>query len=355
MRRRDFLKTTGSAAAAAGVSAAAIARPAGAEPSPSVSAPNISSGVRGLRLALTAPDNGHGLGESGRRLVQRIGILTGGRIKTEVLFDQTTVDADLWHGSAHDHVTSATAFSYFAGLPGQNGLTPQDLESWLAIGGGQMLWDDLAAAHGFKPFLAGHSGTNPAIWSRRPLPESGDLQGVVFAATGLASDVARGLGAVPVAVRAADLTNALVSGRADAAEHAGAMYSLSAGLPAVAPFALTTGINRNGVAQSFSIALRVWGSLPAEDQAAIASACAEEFRLSSAEARVHERLAWRVIRGRHGVQTTPPTAGLHDAINRVSDAVVAHVAGSSREAQRINASYMAFRAMLPLTELSGQV
>jgi TRAP-type mannitol/chloroaromatic compound transport system substrate-binding protein len=348
MDRRDFLKTTGSAAAAVSVTGAAASSQAHAEPQAAPSVPHIHSGVRELTLALPAPDNGRGLAENARRLARRIEALTGGTYRISAISGEAAHDTDMQHGSAHDYLSANPAFAYFAGLPGEHGLPISDLDAWMAVGGGQALWDDLSASHGFKALLAGYSGSNPAIWSRRPLTDRHEMQGLRYAAEGLASDVARGLGAHSVRMTPGTLTATLNEDRADIVEGPGAMLAMAAGLPEVAPFALEAGINRYGAAQSLAIKSSVWEQLTEAHRAAFETAAAEEFRLCQAEVRAHETLAWRVIRSRHNVNVSQPTLQLVDAINRVSDGVVAHLAASSRQAQRINASFMAFRAMLPV-------
>ncbi len=346
MHRRDFLRTTGSVAAVAGVSATAFAKPSQA-PIGRVEAPSVVSGARELGLSVRAPDNGRGFGENARRLARRIEELTGGRYRIAILPQERTQEAGVQVGSAHDSIGLDRAFAYFAGLPGRAGVEANDLDAWLTLGGGQQLWDDLAKSHGFKPFLSGHSGANPAIWFRNPRAAEAGFTGLKYAAEGLAIEVARGLGAQPTSWSFDGAASAFENGKADAVEGPGAMLAMASGFAERAKFALAGGINRNGTAQSCCIALGQWQRMTATDQAAIASACAAEFRLSHAEARVHERLASRVMQSRHGVEFATPPAALRDAIGTVSDAVVAHVAGSSRDALRINASFMAFKAMLP--------
>ena len=355
MDRRDFLRTTGSAAAAGAAVGAIVPVAAragsvpGSDAAAAMAAPAVLSGTQTLHLAVPVPDNGRGLAENARCLGRSIEALTGGRTRIVVLAaDAGSANADMWAGSVHDHGTGTAAFAFFGGLPGRNGLSATDLDAWLAIGGGQSLWDHLAAAHGFKSFLAGHTGAAPALWSRRPIASPNAFSGLTYAGEGLAGDVARGLGAQPVAVCSASLAHALRDGVADVVEGGGAVASLALGLAGVAKFALDSGINRNGVAQSLSIKLAAWERISQTDQMAIAAACAQEFRLSSAESRLHEGLAWRVMCSRHGVTLARPDNELVEAIDGVSDAIVAFAAGSSSEARRINASYMAFKGMLPV-------
>ncbi len=51
----------------------------------------------------------------------------------------------------------------------------QDFATWLTVGGGRLLWDDLAAEVGVKSLLAGHSGAPPPLWSAAPLAGLSDL------------------------------------------------------------------------------------------------------------------------------------------------------------------------------------
>ena len=351
MDRRDFLKNTGGVAASLGVTipaGAALVAANDDHAAPGLqAAPHLGSNVRELTMSVSAADNARGEGESARRLARRLGEMSGGRLSVQILPGSDRAHADLRHGAAFEQGTSSPALAFFAGLPGRSGVSAADLDAWLAIGGGQDLWDELAAEHGYRPMLAGHSGANPALWSRRLVRTSADFQGLNFAGGALASDVAQGLGAQCVKLKGDEATAAFKTHQIDAYEGPGAVYSMAAGLPVIAPFALSGGINRNGLAQSLAVRLELWSKLSASDRSLIESACAEEFRLVNAEARVHEALAWKVMQHRHGLKLSQQSVELAGAIDRVAEAVVAHVAGSSLQARRINASYMAFKAMLP--------
>jgi len=88
----------------------------------------------------------------------------------------------------------------------------------------------------------------------------------------------------------------------------------------------------------------VWEGFSASDQAIFAAAATEEFQVSVAEARAHDPVMRRVLETARGVTFAPLPRDIKDAVSRVTDAVVAHVASADRKAARINASYMAFRA-----------
>jgi TRAP-type mannitol/chloroaromatic compound transport system substrate-binding protein len=342
MDRREFLKTTGGVAAAATAGTVATAHELAASEAPA--APAIGSGTQELGLAMPWPDNGKGFGDSARRLARRIEALTGGRYRVAMREGADAHAADLAHGSAHHHLSHHAAFAYFAGLPGDTGLAAGDLAAWLEVGGGQTLWDDLAAGLGFKPLLAGHGGASPPLWSSRPMTSLADLEGGKISAPGLGPDVARALGAEPVALEPRDVVEALSRGTIGFAEWGGALHSMALGLHTSAVHATGSGLNGNGTALSLAVRLPLWESLSAGDKSAIAAAAAEEFRVSLWEAQAHEAMIRSALTQAHGVRFLPFPADVADALSRVAAATVAHIAGRDERSARIDHSYMAFRS-----------
>jgi TRAP-type mannitol/chloroaromatic compound transport system substrate-binding protein len=349
MDRREFLLTTCAAAAAPTTVAALTSDVVQAKPTARpnrIAAPTLSSNVKHLRLAVDAVA---GPSDQARRLAQRITMMSGGRLRFTVLPSFANGlnavragDADLYHASEHDHLDAHRALAYFAGLPGEQGIAPSHLIAWMRVGGGQDLWDELAAGFGVKAMLAGHSGRSCFVAGRR-VDQLRDLAGEKVSVTGLARDVARGFGLEPVAVDAASLPDFIERGEILAAERGGAIASQALGLLSVAPFSVGTAINRHGAAWSLGLRRGLWDSLSESDQAIFAAAAAAETQLALAEEDAHLRL----LRPEPRPETVWPVAReLERAIGRVADAVVAHVAASDAFAARINASYVAFRRML---------
>jgi TRAP-type mannitol/chloroaromatic compound transport system substrate-binding protein len=341
MDRREFLITGSGAAVAAASSTAAGAGEAGqAETHPGPG--------RLLTLSMPWADVPQGPADGVRRLARRIEAMTGGRIRIEAVAAGSgpETDADLVHGSAHDFAPLHPAFAYFAGLPGSGGLGAQDLAHWIAVGGGQMLWDDLAGRHGWKPLLAGHSGEHPPLWSRAPITGLHDLAGQRVAAPGLGADVARALGCESCESLAPhQAAAALDDGTVLAAEAGGLTTSLACGVARVARHATGQGFNGRGTALALGVRLAVWEQLAEADRAIIAAAAGEELQLSLAETRAHAAVTRRVLDAL-GVTSAPWPADVADALDRVAEATIAHVAGHDDHAARIDQSYMAFRGML---------
>ncbi|MGI9403544.1 MAG: twin-arginine translocation signal domain-containing protein [Hyphomicrobium sp.] len=347
MDRRAFLKTTGSAAAAATTATAATAETV-KQLTPSA-APAVAKGTRELRLAMPWPDSVAGFGDQARRLARRVEAMSEGRYRFAIMHGVgrglsavQQGEADLYHGTEHDHLNAHRALAFFAGLPGERGIAPQHLLSWLLLGGGQTLWDDLAGDFGVKGMLAGHTGGQAHFLATRRVDTMSALAGEKVSIMGLARDVVHGFGLEPVTVGATDVASALSRGEILAAEWGGAIASHSLGLTAAAPYAVGTSVNRHGTALSLGIRRSLWDGLSAADQAIFTAAAAAELQLALAEEETH-RMLLHPDAPAH--KTWPLAPDLERAIGRVSDAVVAHVAGSDAQAQRINASYVTFRRL----------
>lgn len=365
MDRREFLRTTGAAAAAASAATvvagpvalaeptkAAPAKPAPVESAPvktAPPAPAIRKGTQELRLAMPWPDGTSGLADQARRLGQRIVAMSEGRYRIDFvpaagsgLAAVRAGEADLYHATEHDHLDAHRGLAYFAGLPGDCGIAPQHLQAWILVGGGQELWDDVAGDFGVKALLAGNAGARSYFVATRRIETMSALAGEKASVRGLARDVVRGLGLEPVTVSGADLATAMAHGDILAAEWGGAIASHSVGLQAVARFSTGTSINRHGTALSLGMRRSFWDDLGAGGQAMFAAAAAAELQLALAEEEAHRHLLWPQSSAR---QTWPLAGELAHAIGRVADAVVAHTAGSDARARRINASYETFRRM----------
>jgi TRAP-type mannitol/chloroaromatic compound transport system substrate-binding protein len=342
MDRREFLKST--AAAAAGVTTATAATET------TLAAPELSQG-RQLRLAMPWADAVAGPADQAHRLCRRIAQATGERLTVVPCFEVAdglaalrADEADLYFASAHDHVDAHRGFAYFAGLPGDRGLSPQHLQTWISLGGGQALWDELAGDLGIKPLLAAHTGSRSYLVANERIGSMAALSGRKAHVAGLARDVARGLGLEPVNIAPAQLSGALRRGEILAAECGGAIINYALDLHATAHYWSGTSIHRNGTALSLAIRRDVWDRLSDSDQAALTAAAAAEYQLSLAEEDAHRHM---LCPGPTPECIWPLAAELSHAIRRVADAVVAHAAGADAQTRRINDSYAACRKTLP--------
>lgn len=351
VRRRDFLKASAAIAATAATGSALVGAPGAARAAPSarVRTASVKTGVRQLRLVTSWPDDIAGVGGSAARLARRIETLTGGRYRVHVetgraggLAAVTAGVADFAH-VVHEPSDLHGGFAFFAGLPGYTGLAAHDFDAWIAVGGGQDLWDDLAAEFGFKPLFAGHTGRSAGLWSAGPIDGLAAISGKRIAAGGLLRDVVRGMGAEPVTIDAGRLPAMLREGEVFATEGIGTEAGLALGLAPVTKVISAPGLVPRGSAVTLAVRLPVWERMSDADQAIVSACAAEEVRVTLAEARALKRTLRRVLVENHAIGFGRLPQGFLGVRNSVSEAVVAHVAASDARAARINASYMAFR------------
>ncbi len=345
MDRRGFLKSTSVAAALVatqGATAATAATPA---------APALNTAPRRLHLAMDWAHSVAGPADMAHRLALRVREATADRLhlalqpaaelkKPRSFF---TEGAECHHGCEVGHTATHPALAYFTGLPSTSGLSAADLETWISHGGGQELWDELAAGFGYKPLLAGHLGAAPLLWSNRPLNHCDDLRELRIASSGPTADVARALGAVPVAVPAQKLPHALHAGLADAVEFGAALTAMGAGLAQTARFGYAPGLATTGMAVVLRIRLDVWDDLSSADRAVLATCASEAFRTSLSETKLSNAILLQTLEKRHGLRLSFLPENVSAALPHISEAVVADLATHDEIAQRINASYMSFR------------
>jgi TRAP-type mannitol/chloroaromatic compound transport system substrate-binding protein len=336
MDRRDFLKTTGAAAVTASAASASTAAATEAAPN----APAIWSGSRQLTLQSYASDlPGSGAG----RLARRIEIASDGRYRIELV---ESADADLTYGSAWRHASLHRAFAVFAGLPFSQGLDTAALQTWLAAGGGAMLWDELAAEHGFKPLVAGQTGPSPGVWSTARLETPSDLVGASLQVEGLAGDILRDLGAAPATFAAEDLRAALSGGRLQVAEWLGPLAAVAPDLQPLAQRLYQPGFNRHGQLLSLAIAKRLWDDMSAADRAIFEACAIEAYHLSLTDARAHALIASQVeTPAKWPVRLAWPS-GMAAAFDQAASELVERIAATDSASRRIHDSYQAFRRLL---------
>lgn len=338
MDRREFLISTGGTAAVAALSGtAAKAAGGGGE---ILAAPAIATKRQTLSFSMPWADTGRGYGDSARRLALRVHEATDGRITFALAASRD--EAQVTHGPAYTArpggADELRALAYFSGLPGSAGLAIHDHIAWLTVGGGQMLWDDLARDRGVKPLAAGHSGAQGLIWSKEPVEALAALEGRKIAAMGAGADVARGLGLEPVALDQAEAS--------DFVEAGGAFQAMALDIHRSHGYALDGGLSQRGTLMALEIKLDAWEGLHPGDRARIALAAEAELSASLAEARAHEAMVRGMLSSAFGIKIAPMPAEIAAARDRVAEAVVAHIAAAGERAQRIDQSYMAFKGLI---------
>lgn len=311
---------------------------------------------RRWRMVTSWPRGLPGPGMNAQRLADRIGRLSAGRLEVQLfaagelvpalqVFDAVAGGlAECGHSAALYWTGKARAAAFFTTVP--FGLAPAEHIAWIEQGGGQALWDELYAAFGLKPFMAGNSSFNMGGWFKRPIAGLADLAGLKIRAVGLSGEVFRALGATPLVLAVPELYPALQSGAIDAVEFLGPSSDRAQGFHQVARHYLFPGFTKpNGTAE-FLVARRAWEELPGELQAAVEAACAQEnqFTLHETDWRNSEALA--VLVRDHGVRLEPWPRDVIERAREAAEAVLASFAAGGELERRIHDSYDAARRRL---------
>jgi TRAP-type mannitol/chloroaromatic compound transport system substrate-binding protein len=350
MDRRTFLTTTTAAAAAS------LTTPAGeaAATHEALPSPALGNGAKHLRLSAAWAADVPVFGTAAVQIAQRVIAALGDRYRIEVTAGDEAAPLQLHEGAADLHfgpgdalIAQEPGMAYFAGMPGSLGLGAIEHQSWLLGGGGQMLWDDLAANAGLKPLLAGHTGS-PGLWSSARLAGAADFAGATVAVSRSGRVPAELLGAKPVHWGGETVRDGLVRGSVLAAAWGNPLASLALGFDGSASHFYPTGLDPAGSAVVLSIRRPLWEAMSAGDRAVLEAVAAEAWSLSLAESRGHERIVTQVLEQRPSLAVGRLPSALRSAWDAAAQGYAHELAASSQQITRIHDSYMAWRRQLGL-------
>jgi TRAP-type mannitol/chloroaromatic compound transport system substrate-binding protein len=326
---------------------------AAAAASSSFPTPALSQGIKQFKMVTTWPKNFPGLGTGAESLANRITEMSGGSLEVKVFaagelvppfesFDAVSSgNAEMSHSASYYWQGKSPGFNFFAAVP--FGLLPMEHASWIAYGGGQELWDELAAGFNIKPFIRASTGPQMGGWFRREVNSLDDFQGLKFRMPGLGGEVLRRLGAAVVNLPGGEIFPALQSGTIDGTEWVGPWNDLAFGFYKVAKFYYHPGWHEPGTTGEVLINSAAWESLTREEQAMVTAAIQAEAWREYAEINAQNAGSLKVLVEEHGVEVRRFNDELLQEIGRVSGEVVAEVGASDPMTQKIYDSYMNFR------------
>lgn len=340
MKRRDFIKTAGVSAMAAG-SVLAASQP-------------VQAGRKiRWKMVTTWPKNFPGLGTGANKLAQLINEMSGGRIKVKVygagelvpafeIFDAVSRGtAEMGHGAAYYWKGKAEAAQFFAAVP--FGLTAQEMNAWLYHGGGLKLWHELYDHFGLIPTAAGNTGVQMGGWFNKEINTVDDLKGLKMRIPGLGGEVLRRAGGTPVSLPGGEIFTSLQSGAIDATEWVGPYNDLAFGFYKIAKHYYYPGWHEPGTTLECFINKAAYNKLPKDLQFIVtnASKVANIDMLSEYTARNNAALQTLVQKHKVDVRQFPES--VLQKIKSLSDEVVAEIANKDPFSKKVFNSFRKFR------------
>ena len=335
MERRKFLKSA--ALAGTGVALAA----------PAVNAQNAKT----ITIVSTWPRDFPGLGLSAQRLAERIDTVSGGALRTEYfaagervgafdVFDevasgnsQAYIGAEYYWGGKHP------GYNYFTSVP--FGMTTPEWNAWIKFGGGQQLWDTLAAEFGLKAITCGGTGAQAGGWFNKLINSPEDLQGLKMRIPGLGGTVMSKLGVSTVSLPGGQIYENLVSGAVEATEWVGPYNDYFMKFYEAAKYYYTGGMHEPGGGLGFGMNKAWWDSLTGYEQAVIEACCMEENAAQPEEAAANNGQYLSRLVNDHGVEAVQFNEDVWDAFGTAAEEVFAETRDHSPLAAEINDAYQA--------------
>ena len=322
----------------------------------SLARPALAKGLVEWRMVTSWPKNLPGPGVSAERLAQTIGRLSDGRLTVKVFaagelvpaletFDAVAGgSAEMAHTAAIYWAGKMPAAPLFTSLP--FGLTPLEHLAWVEQGGGQALWDELYAAHGVKPFMAGNTGVSMAGWFRREIAGLDDVKGLKIRIVGIGAEVWRRMGATPVALPPGEVFSAFQSGVVDAAELLAPASDLAVGLHRVTKLYYGPGFDKpNGTGEAI-VSMKALEALPEDLRAIVATAAREEHAAALAQAEWANATALDTLIGAHGVEVRAMPTSVLTAARGIAEDLLSELAAKDGLSGRVVASYRQARTRL---------
>jgi len=365
MKRRDFVKGAAIAAAGAGAlalgacgqkeeeKAAVPAETSKMEVPETPAAPAITKKIRELKMVTTWSKNFPGLGTGAQRLADSITAMSDGTLTVKLYASGELVpamesfgavsagNADMYHGAEYYWQGKHKAFNFFTAVP--FGLTANEMDAWLNYGGGQELWDELAAGFNLKSFAAGNTGVQMGGWFNKEINTIEDYKGLKIRMPGLGGEVIRRIGGSAITLPGSEIYPSLQSGAIDATEWVGPWNDLAQGFYKITKFYYYPGFHEPGSTLSCGLNKDVWEGLSTDHKAIVQHACQSENNRMFSEYNAKNGGALDTLINEHGVELRRQSDQILSKIGEAADSVLAEVGATDDISSRIYDNFMSFR------------
>jgi TRAP-type mannitol/chloroaromatic compound transport system substrate-binding protein len=228
------------------------------------------------KMVTSWPKNFPGLGSTPEKFAKNVELMSNGRMKIKVygagelvpafeVFDSVANGtAQVGHDAAYYAKGKLPAAQVFTAIP--FGMNVQEMNSWLHYGGGLKLWEELYAPYGLVPMAGGSTGIQMAGWFKKEVNSVEDLKGLKMRIPGLAGEVLKRLGGIPVTLSGGELFTALQSGVIDATEWVGPYNDMAFGFYKAAEYYYYSPWHEPGATLQFTFNKEAFDALPMDLQ-----------------------------------------------------------------------------------------
>jgi TRAP-type mannitol/chloroaromatic compound transport system substrate-binding protein len=223
------------------------------------------------------------------------------------------------------------------------GMTAHELEAWIHFGGGQELWDELAAQFGIKALLCGNTGVQMGGWFQNPITSVADIKGLKMRIPGLGGEVIKRLGGQSINVPGGEILSALKSGQINAAEWVGPYNDQAFGLQSVLKNYMFPGFHEPGTGLCVGINKSFWDGLSDTDREIIKASASAENDMMMAEFNARNGQSLAELTENEGVKLHIFPKDVWSQVAKVSRDVISEIGLVDDISDRIVQSFTSFQ------------
>ncbi|MFZ7125280.1 MAG: TRAP transporter substrate-binding protein [Desulfobacterales bacterium] len=342
MKRREFLKKTGTAAAAA-VAASALAAPA-----------VIAQKKYQWKMVTTWPPNMPVLQTGAERFAKRVGELSEGRLTIqafaggELVPPLGTFDAvsegtvECGSGAAYYWAGKVPAGQWFSAVP--FGFNPQGINAWFYSGGGLQLWEEVYAPFNVIPRPQGNTGVQMGGWFRKEMKSFEDFKGLKMRIPGLGGKVVAKAGGTVVLLPGGEIFTSLERGVIDATEWVGPLHDLRLGFYKAAQYYYYPGWHEPGTCLEVIFNKNAYESLPRDLQLILDVVAAETNLWSLCEFEAGNGAALQTLISEHNVNLVQFPPDMMDSLRKLAEETLEEEADKDALSRKVHDAYKKFKA-----------
>lgn len=263
-------------------------------------------------MASTYPSTLPQLGSLGRRLQDRIALVSGGDIEIAFrepgdvvpaleVFDAVsagTVQAG-WSSPGY-WAGREPALSLFAAVP--FGPKAPEYLAWYYFGGGKAQFEEIYHAYNIHGVICGVVAPEASGWFREPINTIEDLDGLKIRFLGLGARVLEKLGVTTQLLESGDVYDALENGEIDGSEFSMPAIDFNLGFHEAVKHYYFPGWHQQSTLFELMVNLDAWNALSQSQQAQIETVCGDSVRHGLAEGEAMQFAVLTELREDHGVE-----------------------------------------------------
>jgi TRAP-type mannitol/chloroaromatic compound transport system substrate-binding protein len=365
MKRRDFIRKAGLAAAAAATGVAAIAcegkeEPKKAEPAKTEETPKapavVTKKTYQWKMVTTWPPKFPVLQIGAERFAQRLEEATEGRIKIQVfaggelvpplgVFDAVSEGTvECGSGASYYWAGKVPAAQWFASVP--FGFNPQGINTWFYSGGAIKLWEEVYAPFNVVPRPQGNTGVQMGGWFNKKIETIDDFKGLKMRIPGLGGKVVAKAGGTVVLTAGGEIFTNLERGVIDATEWVGPFHDLRLGLYQAAKYYYYPGWHEPGTCLEVIFNKKVYDELPNDLKITIDAVAAETNMWSLCEFEAQNGAALQELITKHNVELLKFPDEVIAALRPLAEEVLEEEAAKDPMSKKVNDAFKAFKPVV---------